>query len=424
MSENVGDSSATGAEETKKIKVNGADLAEFAGSILEDCLFNIIHDIVLSTHRSEKLLRMSSAAVLATQAAEATASSDPSSLPPPAKGSFPQPPPIRVETPGAVYDNGRIHLRGNPFKTTPEVFCPQCKLPRLLYPISGAGSRVPDFTKEYCTKHPFQQKPGHDIYGIAFPVDQSNKTKKERELLKQQQKAQDGTSTPGSQDSGALEDKDKDITSINKLAPTGKGAHYIPWHTCPNCKRSLLITRFAQHLEKCLGISGRQSSRNALAKIQGSQNGTQNGTPSGSRMGTPAPAGKDKKSPVKKGAEDDEEEEAQPLKKKKKSSYIKKADRERMAAAAAAAAASGGQTSVPDPPEKEKKKDKVAAKRLPKAEANGKREREDDEEAVPATKKKQKVGRQQSFDGEDETGSFVPEEEGTVTGSPGSVDVV
>ncbi|KAF2083527.1 hypothetical protein K490DRAFT_5013, partial [Saccharata proteae CBS 121410] len=224
--------------------------------IVDDCLYNIIHEIVLETHRSEKLLRMQSAATIAEQAAIAEHTENSSVV----KGSQPsQPPSIKIDTPAAVYDNGRVTLRGNPLKTTPEIICQYCKLPRLMYPISGVGSQMPDLSKQYCTRYPFVSKSGHDIYNNPFPTDMA-KSKKERELMKRAEK----DNTPGSQE-GA-----NDADGLSKLNTGGKPAHYIPWHTCPNCKRSLLITRFAQHAEKCLGISGRQSSRNAMAKINSS----------------------------------------------------------------------------------------------------------------------------------------------------------
>jgi ribonuclease P/MRP protein subunit POP1 len=259
-----------------------------------------------------------------------------------------QPPIPAADTDAAQYENGRVFLKGNPLKTTPEIICPHCKLPRLMHPIMGKGMQNPDLTKEYCMLYPWVQRPGHDVYGNPFPTDMA-KSKKERELMKQQQKnaEKESVGTPGSQDADAAggDAHSKEI----KLNTGGKPASYIPWHTCPSCKRSLLITRFAQHLEKCLGISGRQSSRNAMAKISG-QNGSGTGvgnTPLGSRMGTPVPGsqggdlavgsvGKSKAnkngSPVKKlgGADDDDEAENDtPDKKKikKKSSYVKKADR-------------------------------------------------------------------------------------------------
>lgn len=196
--------------------------------------------------------------------------------------------------------------------------------------------------------YPWVQRSGHDVYGNPFPTDMA-KSKKERELIKQQQKnaEKESVGTPGSQDTDMAGGDTKEI----KLNTGGKPASYIPWHTCPNCKRSLLITRFAQHLEKCLGISGRQSSRNAMAKLAG-QNGPGSGvgnTPLGSRMGTPAPGSQDAPgpksssktkgiSPTKKlGAGDDAEADELGMdndtperrKIKKKSSYIKKADRDK-----------------------------------------------------------------------------------------------
>jgi ribonuclease P/MRP protein subunit POP1 len=254
-----------------------------------------------------------------------------------------------AETPAAKYDNGTVFLKGNPLKTTPEIICPHCKLPRLMHPIMGKGMQNPDLTREYCMLYPWVQRSGHDVYGNPFPTDMA-KSKKERELIKQQQKNQEKESvgTPGSQDTDMAGGDAKEI----KLNTGGKPASYIPWHTCPNCKRSLLITRFAQHLEKCLGISGRQSSRNAMAKLTG-QNGTGSGmgnTPLGSRMGTPVPGSQDGLSsapvrpakndkgisPIKKIAQDDADADElggtaddtpERKKIKKKTSYIKKGER-------------------------------------------------------------------------------------------------
>jgi ribonuclease P/MRP protein subunit POP1 len=250
-----------------------------------------------------------------------------------------------ADTPAAKYENGTVFLKGNPLKTTPEILCPHCKLPRLMHPIMGKGMQNPDLTKEYCMLYPWVQRSGHDVYGNPFPTDMA-KSKKERELIKQQQKNQEKESvgTPGSQDTDMAGGDAKEI----KLNTGGKPASYIPWHTCPNCKRSLLITRFAQHLEKCLGISGRQSSRNAMAKLV-SHNGTGSGmgnTPLGSRMGTPVPGSQDSGAPIrpskngkgisptKRIAQQDDEDELgaddtpERKKIKKKSGYVKKADRD------------------------------------------------------------------------------------------------
>ncbi|KAF2116683.1 hypothetical protein BDV96DRAFT_572642 [Lophiotrema nucula] len=289
-------------------------------------IYDIVFSTALSCHRSEKILRMQSAATQAESIALMN-------LEPSQKNANSQSTPT-ADTEAAKYENGRVFLKGNPLKTTPDITCPHCKLPRLMHPIMGKGMQEPDRTKEYCKLYPWVQRSGHDVYGNPFPTDQV-KSKKERELLKKAEKENVGT--PGSQDTDLGND-------VKPLSTGGKPASYIPWHTCPNCKRSLLITRFAQHLEKCLGISGRQSSRNAMAKISG-QNGNGNGsgmgnTPLGSRMGTPAPGSQDNDppksksklkgvSPTKKGDDDDDAENETPEKKKKpkKSSYVKKADR-------------------------------------------------------------------------------------------------
>lgn len=299
-----------------------------------------------------------------------------------------------AETPAAKYENGRVFLKGNPLKTTPEIICPHCKLPRLMHPIMGKGMQNPDLTKEYCMLYPWVQRSGHDVYGNPFPTDMA-KSKKERELIKLQQKnaEKESVGTPGSQDTDMAGGDTKEI----KLNTGGKPASYIPWHTCPNCKRSLLITRFAQHLEKCLGISGRQSSRNAMAKLTG-QNGTGSGlgnTPLGSRMGTPAPGSQDNLSsapmskskskgisPVKRlnGDDDDElgaDDTPERKKMKKKSSYIKKADREK--------SGSSGTLKVKlktGKPELERKQSEASER------SDGKRDRDGDEGGSEAPQKK------------------------------------
>lgn len=372
-------------------------LVEQTTYILDDLLDNIISSTVISCHRSEKQLRMQSAATQAESLA--LANLEPQSQKQNTNGAASSSIPI-ADTLAAKYENGRVFLKGNPLKTTPEIICPHCKLPRLMHPIMGKGMQNPDLTREYCMLYPWVQRSGHDVYGNPFPTDMA-KSKKERELIKQQQKNQEKESvgTPGSQDTDMAGGDTKEI----KLNTGGKPASYIPWHTCPNCKRSLLITRFAQHLEKCLGISGRQSSRNAMAKLAG-QNGSGSGlgnTPLGSRMGTPVPGSQDGLSsapvrssknskgisPVKKFTQDDDADELgaddtpERKKIKKKSSYIKKADRERLG--------SGGtplkvklKTGRPD---SERRASEMSER------SEGKRDREDGDEGEERKKKKIKL---------------------------------
>jgi ribonuclease P/MRP protein subunit POP1 len=358
--------------------------------ILEDLLDNIISSTVISCHRSEKVLRMQSAATQAETIALSTL--EPVSQKQNPHGAASSSVPV-ADTPAARYENGLVNLKGNPLKTTPEIICPHCKLPRLMHPIMGKGMQHPDLTKEYCMLYPWVQRQGHDVYGNPFPTDMA-KSKKERELIKQQQKNQEKESvgTPGSQDTDMAGGDSKEI----KLNTGGKPASYIPWHTCPNCKRSLLITRFAQHLEKCLGISGRQSSRNAMAKLTG-QNGSGSGmgnTPLGSRMGTPVPdssgapvrPSKNGKgiSPTKRVAaqvSDDElgaDDTPERKKIKKKSGYVKKADRDRDSKSGGGSLKVKLKTGRPD---MERRASEMSER------SEGKRDREDDDDGERRKKK-------------------------------------
>lgn len=240
-------------------------LREICQTILEDSLGNIVHDILLERHRDHKLM-------LATL--------DP--------------------------DTRLSH-------------CDRCNLPRLLEPplapsVRGVSSDPPAETV-YCDRKPWCRKPGFDIYGNPFlKADISGRppTKKEREAAKNK-KDGNGEGTPASNEGGDAingtappspspdrgnnkESKlEKGEKKANKIDEKLKKGEYIPWQTCPNanCKRSLLITRFAKHLEQCLGLSGRAASRNAMAKMNGN-------TPAGS----PAPEDDEgvKKRALKKGA--------------------------------------------------------------------------------------------------------------------------
>ncbi|KAF1827648.1 uncharacterized protein K489DRAFT_292621, partial [Dissoconium aciculare CBS 342.82] len=225
-----------------------------AQRILEDTLHNIIHDVVIRKHHEHKLM---------------LTKLDPSTRLP---------------------------------------HCETCKLPRLLDPplapkVRGATSDPPTSTI-YCDLRPWSRRPGHDIYGNPFlksDVTGRPMSKKEREAAAKNSK---GEGTPASEDAndqnganpgspshedgnGAanntvkLEKGEKKASKIDEKLRKGE---YVPWHTCPSCKRSLLITRFAKHLEQCMGLSGRAASRNAMAKMN---NGA---TPAGSRGGTPNPS--------------------------------------------------------------------------------------------------------------------------------------
>ena len=191
---------------------------------------------------------------------------------------------IRFETEGAVYEGGKVYLKGNPLKTTKEIICPDCHLPRLLYPTSGAGSRSPpEPYKEYCQKHPPVIKPGCDVHGNLFATDKVNPRKK-----KQQKQQPANSNTPAS----------SPPTSTPSPAPSFKQAApeqvSFPTVKCPICPRYFVVTRVAQHLDRCLG-GGRQAGRNRAPLESGSS-----GTPKPQQPKRARPIGDDESGPTKK----------------------------------------------------------------------------------------------------------------------------
>lgn len=217
--------------------MSSPNLADMAQKILEDALQNIIHDILIHQHRAHKML---------------LASLEP---------------------------------------TTRLPHCNTCKLPKQLDPplapsVRGATAEPPA-TTNYCDRKPWTRKPGHDIYGNPFlksDVTGRPLTKKEREA---QSKAaangtpasEEGTGPPSPDADGGIGSVAKGEKKASKIDEKLRKGEYVPWHTCPSCKRSLLITRFAKHLEQCMGLSGRRAGREAAAKMGGSQQGSRGGTP-------------------------------------------------------------------------------------------------------------------------------------------------
>jgi hypothetical protein len=127
-------------------------------------------------------------------------------------------------------------------------------------------------------------------------------------------KPKEGTPT-GSQDSPA------------PSPPPGEGPPkpiQFPHAKCHHCGQFLPVKRMNGHMLKCIGGGGRNSSRDALKKIQNSNgNGNQNGYASGgSRHSTPAPSSqpnnKNRSSPNKRDPGDDFDSDSSPQKKQKK----------------------------------------------------------------------------------------------------------
>lgn len=265
---------------------NGID--KLAHSVLDDVLYNIITELVMKTHREEKTAKANTAAIHVEKlASDASETSSPDSKPD-----------VRIETDAAIYEDGKVLLKGNPLKTTKEILCPKCHLPRLLHPTDGKGAKKPDPTILYCKKHPYIEKANCDIYGQSWVGPGPGRGKKKKDM----DKKEDGPST---------EQRPPNVLSF-------------PSATCSKCKRCILVTRLNNHMGSCIGNSGRNASRAAAQKMSngGSQNDT---TPPSSQKATPAP-GSRAPSPKKRDAseEGDESESSQHKKKKLKSLNTKK----------------------------------------------------------------------------------------------------
>ncbi|EEH16413.1 hypothetical protein PABG_06500 [Paracoccidioides brasiliensis Pb03] len=237
--------------------IPSATMSKLARSLLDDTIYNIIHDIVAEVHREEKIARMRSAVVLAKKLGEEEAARIQANEPRESESGTVSTivnkkvnKTVRVETDGAIYDNGKVYLKGNPLQTTKEILCPNCCLPRLLYPLTGVGARPPpDPCKEYCKKHPPIIMPGHDVHGNPFATDKINRKKKQQP--QHQTTANTPASSPPSTPSTPA-NSFKQVTTEKISFPTVK---------CPNCPRYFVVTRVAQHLDRCLGLSGRQTKR-------------------------------------------------------------------------------------------------------------------------------------------------------------------
>ncbi|SPO03755.1 uncharacterized protein DNG_06438 [Cephalotrichum gorgonifer] len=267
---------------------DGDALDQVAYAVLDDILYNIIQDILSKTHMEEKLARAATASIRVEKLASDAADGAPDSKPD-----------VRIETDAAIYEDGKVMLKGNPLKTTKDVLCPRCHLPRLLYPTDGKGARKPDPGGIYCKKHPYIDKPGYDIYGQTWVPQGPGRGKKKKDQEKK------------SDDPGGPDQRPTNVLSF-------------PSATCIKCKRCILVTRLNNHMGGCIGNSGRSASRAAAQKISNGSNGgnSQDATPPPSQKGTPRP-GSRASSPRKRDAdqvEDDDSSDNAPKKKKLKAS--------------------------------------------------------------------------------------------------------
>ena len=236
----------------------------------------------MRTHRDEKTARATTAAIRVEKlASDASDSSTPDSRPD-----------VRVETDAAIYEDGRVLLKGNPLKTTKEVLCPKCHLPRLLHPTDGRGAKKPDPSIIYCKKQPYIDKQNCDIYGQSWVGPGPGRGKKKKDMEK-------------ASDTPAADQRPSNVLSF-------------PSATCSKCKRCILVTRLNNHMGSCIGNSGRNASRAAAQKMNNGNGSSQNDhTPPGSQKATPVP-GSRAASPRKRDAGSDDDDDSETSHKKKK----------------------------------------------------------------------------------------------------------
>lgn len=270
---------------------DAGSMDQLAHAVLDDLLYNIVHDLLIKVHRDEKIARASTAAIRVEKlAADASDSSTVDARPD-----------VKVETDAAIYDEGKVLLKGNPLATTKDIVCPRCHLPRLLYPTDGKGARKPDPSIIYCKKRPYIDKPGYDIYGQTWVAQGPGRGKKKKDMEKKID-----PNTPADSPTPAAEGGN----AGGGAASRPPNMLSFPSATCSKCKRCILVTRLNNHMGSCIGNSGRNASRAAAQKISnGNANGNGDGTPPSSQKGTPLP-GSRAASPKKRDGDEMDEDDA------------------------------------------------------------------------------------------------------------------
>lgn len=277
------------------LSVSGPDPSSQSHQVLDDILYNVIFDLVLDVHREEKVRRANTAAIRVEKlAADAADASDHDSKPD-----------IRTETDAAIYEDGKVLLKGNPLQTTKDILCSRCHLPRLLHPTEGRGAQKPDPGIIYCKKHPYIDKPGYDIYGQTWVAPGPGRGKKKKDMERKLDPSLDGTVTP-------MADGQRPPNVLS-----------FPSATCSKCKRCILVTRLNNHMGACIGNSGRNASRVASQKITNGGSAAGDATPPSSQKGTPV-NGSRAGSPRKRDADElDDDQDSDGGNPKKKSKKLK-----------------------------------------------------------------------------------------------------
>ncbi|RMD43102.1 hypothetical protein DV735_g2007, partial [Chaetothyriales sp. CBS 134920] len=239
--------------------------------ILDRSIESILHNILLEVHQDEKISRMQTAVIELEQKAELVGKKVTVEAIEDAAGDEGEP----VETKTAVLRSGQVHLKGNPMKTVKTVRCPNCRLPRLLYPRVGFNSRpVPDPSQQYCKAEPMIILDKHDVHG------QRKKGVKAKGLPKGKNKKKNEPGSPASENSDPL---------TPSSSQPGESFEYkeidYPAAKCPNRDSHLgdhwkSVNIFATHLNgSCYLKRDRQAGREANARI--------GGTPKDSRASSP-----------------------------------------------------------------------------------------------------------------------------------------
>ena len=267
----------------------------------------MIHDILAEVHRSEKIARTQSAIIQAQQTVieEAESVHDDSLS---ASRVFKDSDPAPVETEAVILKDGKAYLKGNPLVTIKDIICPDCKLPRLLYPRVGYGARdPPDPKRQYCKNEPPIIIDKHDVHG---------QRKKGTKLKGQQGKVNKKKKTEAQSPPSSLP-SEANTPQTNSFS-AGEAFEFkvleYPAVKCPHNIKGVqdhwkAANLMASHLNgNCWLKKDRQAGRDAAAKLSG--------TPLESRATTPKPSGGGKR-----GRADDSEGNG---KKKQKLETVKK----------------------------------------------------------------------------------------------------
>ena len=225
----------------------------------------------MDVHRSEKIARTQSALVEVQQKADRLGKVKSQ------QNDNSENTDVIIETNAAVYKNGEFMLKGNPMTTVTKVLCPNCGLPRLMYPRVGFNSKpVPDPAQQYCKNEPSIILDKHDVHGqrkkgVKMKGQQKNKSRKKA----------DAGSPASSEKSEALTPS---TTSFPNESFEFKEIDY-PAAKCPNKESHLgdhwkAVNVFATHLNgSCWLKRDRAAGRDAVAKMSG--------TPRDSRASSP-----------------------------------------------------------------------------------------------------------------------------------------